>query len=100
YGGTKTLVTTGTVDAYGNLKTTYKVTRNTTFTVSFAGDYRYAPATATRAVNGYAKIATSLGGYYTSTTYSGSTYRVFHKTAKPTVTATVTPNKAGQCERF
>ncbi|MEV6613163.1 hypothetical protein AB0N31_04615 [Streptomyces sp. NPDC051051] len=100
YGGTKTLLTTGTVDTYGNLRTTYKITRNTTFTASFAGDYRYAPATAARAVNGYVKIATALGGYYTSTTYSGITYRVFHKTVKPTVTATVTPNKAGQCERF
>ncbi|MEU5764325.1 hypothetical protein ABZ782_00200 [Streptomyces asoensis] len=100
YGGTKTLLTTGTVDANGNLKVTYKVTRNTTFTASFAGDYRYAPATATRAVNGYVKIATALGGSYTSTTYSKITYRVFHKTVKPTVTATVTPNKAGQCERF
>jgi sugar lactone lactonase YvrE len=100
YGGTKTLVTTGTVDANGNLRATYKVTRNTNFTASFAGDHRYAPATATRAVNGYVKIATALSGSYTSATYSGTSYRVFHKTVKPTVTATVSPNKAGQCERF
>ncbi|KUN33423.1 hypothetical protein AQJ30_33745 [Streptomyces longwoodensis] len=100
YGGTKTLVTTGTVDANGNLRATYKVTRNTTFTASFAGDHRYAPATATRAVNGYVKIATALSGSYAGATYSGVSYRVFHKTVKPTVTATVTPNKAGQCERF
>lgn len=100
YGGTKTLVATGTVDANGNLKATYKVTRNTTFTASFAGDYRYAPATATRAVNGYVKVATALTGSYSSATYSGISYRVFHKTVKPTVTATVTPNKAAQCERF
>lgn len=88
------------MDANGNLRATYKVTRNTTFTASFAGDHRYAPATATRTVNGYVKIATALSGSYTSATYSGISYRVFHKTVKPTVTATVTPNKAGQCERF
>ncbi|WP_405916552.1 hypothetical protein [Streptomyces sp. NBC_00728] len=99
-GGTKTLVKTGAVDAKGNLTATYKPTRSTTFTASFAGDYRYAPATATRTANTYAKVATTLGGYYTSTTYSGTTYRVYHRTAKPTVTATVTPNKAGQCQRF
>lgn len=100
YGGTKTLVKTGTVDTNGNLTATYKVVRNTTFTVSFAGDYRYAPATATRAAGACVKVATTLGGYYTSTTYSGTTYRVYHRTVKPTLTATVTPNKAGQCQRF
>ncbi|CAM5714963.1 hypothetical protein [Streptomyces aurantiogriseus] len=100
HGGTKALVKTGTVDAKGNLTATYKLTRNTTFTASFAGDHRYAPATATRVANAYVKVATALGGYYTSTTYSGITYRVYHRTVKPTVTATVTPNKAGQCQRF
>lgn len=100
YGGTKTLVKTGTVDAEGNLTATYKLARNTTFSVSFAGDYRYAPATVTRTAGAHVKVATTLGGSYTSTTYSGITYRVYHRTVKPTVTATVTPNKAGQCQRF
>ncbi|MFF7970644.1 hypothetical protein [Streptomyces sp. NPDC007905] len=99
-GGKKTLVKTGTVDSKGNLSATYKLTRNTTFTASFAGDYRYAPATATRTAQAYAKIAETLSGYYTSTTYGGTTYRVYHHTAKPRVAATVTPNKSGQCERF
>ncbi|MFH9981856.1 hypothetical protein ACH4ND_21915 [Streptomyces sp. NPDC017179] len=99
-GGKKTLIKTGTVDAKGNLKATYKITRNTTFTAAFAGDDCYAPGTATRAANAYVKVATTLGGYYTSTKYSGITYRVYHRTVKPKVTATVTPNKAGQCQRF
>ncbi|MGJ5754478.1 hypothetical protein FB563_2651 [Streptomyces puniciscabiei] len=100
YGGGKTLVKTGTVDAGGNLSATYKLTRNTTFTASFAGDYRYAPATATHTAYDQVKIAETLGGYYTSTTYSGVTYRVYHHTVKPRVTAVVTPNKSGQCEKF
>ncbi|MFF4040949.1 hypothetical protein [Streptomyces sp. NPDC001816] len=98
--GKKTLLNTGTVDSKGNLSATYKLAHNTTFTASFAGDYRYAPKTATRTVNAYVKIAQSLGGYFTTTTYSGTTYRVYHRTTKPQVAATVTPNKSGQCQRF
>ncbi|MET8856231.1 hypothetical protein [Streptomyces sp. NPDC004579] len=99
-GGKKTLVKTGTVDGKGNLTATYKLIGNTTFTASYAGDYRYAPATVTRAVSGQAKVAQALSGSYTTTTYSGTTYRVYHHTVQPTVTTTVSPNKAGQCVHF
>ncbi|WP_339130147.1 hypothetical protein WJM95_14595 [Streptomyces sp. f51] len=99
-GGKKTLVKTGTVDGKGNLAATYKLVGNTTFTASYAGDYLYAPATATRAVSGQAKVAQALSGSYTTTTYSGTTYRVYHHTVRPTVTTTVSPNKAGQCVHF
>ncbi|WP_405973072.1 hypothetical protein OG496_29715 [Streptomyces sp. NBC_00988] len=99
-GGKKTLVKTAAVDSKGNLKATYKLTHNTTFTASFAGDYRYAPATATRAVHDQVGIAEKLGGYYTSTKYGTVTYRVYHHTVKPQVTGTVTPDKSGQCLRF
>ncbi|WP_330289626.1 hypothetical protein [Streptomyces sp. NBC_00576] len=99
-GGKKTLVKSAAVDSSGNLKTTYKLTHNTTFTASFGGDYRYAPVSATRTVHDQVGIATRLGGYYGTTTYSGTTYRVYHHTAKPQVSATVTPNKSGQCSVF
>ncbi|MEU6817932.1 hypothetical protein [Streptomyces sp. NPDC046860] len=99
-GGKKTLVKTGTVDGKGNLTATYKVTTGTTFTASYAGDHRYAPATATRAVSAQAKVAQALSGYYTTTTYSGTTYRVYHHTVRPTVTTTVSPDKPGQCVHF
>ncbi|MGW5279257.1 hypothetical protein ACWERI_07325 [Streptomyces collinus] len=99
-GGRRTLVKTGTVDAKGNLAAAYEVTRRTVFTASFAGDQRYAPATATRTADAYAKVAQTLAGYYTSTKYGTTTYRVYHRTAKPQVTATVTPGKPGQCQRF
>ncbi|MGV9562617.1 hypothetical protein [Streptomyces sp. NPDC003480] len=100
YGGKKTLVKTAAVDSKGNLSATYKLTRTTTFSASFAGDYQYAPATASRTASDQAKVVETLGGYYTSTTYGGTTYRVYHHTAKPRVTATVTPNKSGQCAQF
>ncbi|MGW1617891.1 hypothetical protein [Streptomyces sp. NPDC002172] len=99
-GGRKTLLKTGTVDSKGNLKVTYKLTHNTTFTASFAGDYRYAPATATHSATARVRIAEKLGGYYTSTTYSGVTYRVYHHTVRPQVVGTVTPDKSGQCMKF
>ncbi|MFG2370151.1 hypothetical protein ACGFY9_01560 [Streptomyces sp. NPDC048504] len=99
-GGKKTLVKTAAVDSKGNLKATYKLTHNTTFTASFAGDYRYAPATATRAVHDQVGIAEKLGGSYTSIKYGTVTYRVYHHTVKPQVTGTVSPDKSGQCLRF
>ncbi|ELP69856.1 hypothetical protein PV735_06455 [Streptomyces turgidiscabies] len=99
-GGTKTLVRAAAVDSAGNLRTTYKLTHNTTFTASFAGDYRYAPASAARTVNDQVKVTTTLGGYYGNVTYSGVPYRVYHHTVKPQVAATVTPNKSGQCSVF
>ncbi|MEU8587017.1 hypothetical protein AB0C59_08440 [Streptomyces sp. NPDC048664] len=100
YGGSKALVRTGTVDKAGNLAVPYKLTRNTTFTASFAGDYRYAPATATRTAYDQVRIAETLGGSYTSTTYGGIAYRVYHQSAKPRVTSVVTPNKSGQCVKL
>jgi hypothetical protein len=100
YGGKKTLIKTGTVDSRGNLVASYKLTRNTTFTASFAGDYRYAPATATRTAYDHVKVTESLSGYYTSTYYGSTLYRVYHHTAAEQVNAAVTPNKAGQCLMF
>jgi YVTN family beta-propeller protein len=100
YGGTKSLVKIGTVDSHGNLTAGYKLAHNTTFTAAFTGDYRYAPATASHVVYDHVKVAESVGGYYTSTKYGSTVYRVFHHTVKPQVSAVVTPGKPGQCERF
>lgn len=97
YGGTNKLVRTGTVDSHGNLVTSYKLSRNTVFSAVFAGDYRYAPATATRSVYDQVKVAESLSGYYTSVHYGSTLYRVYHHTSREQVNVAVTPNKAGQC---
>jgi hypothetical protein len=100
YGGKKTLVKTGTVDSHGNLTAGYKITHNTTFTAAFAGDYNYAPATATHSAHDYVKVTEVLAGYYTTVTYGSTHYRVYHHTVKPQVSATVSPNKSGQCQLF
>ncbi|MFF7642179.1 choice-of-anchor D domain-containing protein [Streptomyces canus] len=97
YGGTSVLVKSGTVDSHGNLTASCKLTRNTTFSAVFAGDYRYAPKTAARSVHTYVRIAEKLSGYYTSTYYGSTLYRVYHHTAKEQLDVTVTPNKSGQC---
>jgi hypothetical protein len=100
YGGRQTLIKTGTVDSHGNLAATYKLTRKTTFTAAFTGDYRYAPATAAHTASAHAKVSESLTGYYESTHYGSLLYRVYHHTTKAKLNVTVTPDKADQCVRF
>ncbi len=101
YGGAKVLIKTGTVDSHGNLATTYKVARYTTFTATFAGDYRYAAASsASHAVHAYARVTEALKGYYTSTTTGGITYRVYHHTTDPLQGTTISPAKNGECAAF
>ncbi|MFE9440384.1 choice-of-anchor D domain-containing protein [Streptomyces sp. NPDC006602] len=100
YGGTKVLVKSGTVDSHGNLTASYKLARNTTFSAVFAGDYRYAPKTVARSVHSYVGISQKLSGYYTSTYYGSTLYRVYHHTAGERLDITVAPNKAGQCVVF
>lgn len=100
YSGSKVLVKSAKVDSHGNLTASYKLTRNTTFSAVFAGDYRYAPKTAARAVHTYAGVTQKLSGYYTSTTVGSTLYRVYHRTAKEQLDVTVAPNKAGQCVKY
>ncbi|MGW3242836.1 Ig-like domain-containing protein [Streptomyces sp. NPDC001070] len=98
--GTAVLVRSGTVDSHGNLTGYYKLVRNTTFSAVFTGDYRYAPKTVARTVQSYVRVSEKLSGYYTSTTYGGIVYPVYHHTAKERLDVTVAPNKAGQCVVF
>ncbi|MFE5031191.1 choice-of-anchor D domain-containing protein [Streptomyces sp. NPDC056683] len=100
FGGTSVLVKSGTVDSNGNLSGSYKLARNTTFSAVFAGDYRYAPKTVARSVQTQVRVSETLSGYYTSTHYGSTLYRVYHHTAKEQLDVTVTPNKAGQCILF
>jgi hypothetical protein len=97
FGGTSVLVKSGTVDSHGNLAGSYKLTRNTTFSAVFAGDYRYAPKTAARTAQTKVRVSETLSGHYTTTHYGSTLYRVYHHTAKEQLDVTVTPNKAGQC---
>jgi YVTN family beta-propeller protein len=97
----KTLITTGTVDAHGNLSVGYPVTRRTAFTAAFAGDSRYAPAaSAARYVWSYARVSDGLRGYYTSAVVGGTGYRIYHHTADPVAGAVIAPAKSGECVAF
>jgi hypothetical protein len=84
----------------GDLAVTVVHTESTTFTAFFRGDARYAPATVTTTVDVAARVTQSLAGYYKSVRYSGTEYRVYHRTATLKDTATVAPNKHGECVEF
>jgi hypothetical protein len=98
-GGTKALVKSGTVDSYGNLTATYYPTRNTTYTVSFAGDARYAPASATAKAGTYVHISDKITKYYKYASVSGVTQYYFHKTVNPEAT-TVMTYRSGRCATY
>ncbi|WP_329133703.1 Ig-like domain repeat protein [Streptomyces sp. NBC_01476] len=101
YGGTKKLIRTGTVDTHGNLSVNYPVTVRTSFTAAFAGDYRYAPASApTHTVWAYARVTEAQKGYYTSGRIGTATYRIYHHKANPVTGATIAPVKKNECVAF
>jgi WD40 repeat protein len=95
YGGTKTLLKSAVTDPARHLVTTYVMRTKTVFSVAFAGDARYAPASAQLSRTVHARIAEHASGYYAT---SGS-YKLFHATSSAIVTAHVTPSKGGQCVR-
>ncbi|MFF4899177.1 hypothetical protein [Streptomyces sp. NPDC001068] len=99
-GAGKRLLKSGTVDSSGNLTASYQVTRDTTFTAVFAGAHDYYAATATRSAGVHASVHGSLSGYYTTTSYGNTSYRVYHHTAKQKYTVTVAPAKPGACVRL
>jgi hypothetical protein len=97
-GGTsKKALMTAKVNSKGDLTTTYRPTVSTTFSAYFGGDAEYAPETVTHNVYVAASVSLNVTGYYTSAKHNGITYKVFHHTAKLTVTVTVAPNKSGEC---
>ncbi|MBC3842151.1 hypothetical protein GXW82_23905 [Streptacidiphilus sp. 4-A2] len=80
YGGARTAVKTGTVDAHGNLSAWYRITRNTTVTASYAG------TTATARP----PPRTAPGTTHRSATSCGSTPAPPPSTASTTRSATAT----------
>lgn len=92
---------TATVNSAGNLVVSYPdATRNVVFTVKFGGDAEYAAKSVSVRVGVDARVAMSNSGWYTSASYDGVTYRVFHHTGTLHVAITVTPNKHGECVRM
>ena len=97
--GTKSaaLIKAGRVNSRGDLAVTYRPNHSTTFSVTFAGDPKYQPASASRVVYVRAGVTQGLSGYY-GTEYIGSTrYFVYHQSGTLTATVSVAPNKKGGC---
>lgn len=101
YGGPKTLVASGNVNAQGDLSVNVPMLKNTTFVAEWDGEPRYAPAVSSvKTVKVYVLIATRLLNSYGS---SGK-FRLYHYTPDcpkhhkgcPTYRAVVSPNHAGQ----
>jgi len=99
YSGSKSTIATGTVDSHGNFSAWYKVTRNTTFTAAFTGDYRYNPTTATTTAWDHAQVTDILRLNLATTTINGTHYAVYHSDdpyLQPLFETTVTPDHTGQ----
>jgi hypothetical protein len=94
---TQTLLKTARVNAAGNLVISYPgATRNVAFIATFSGDAQYAAGSARATVGVAARVTMANGGWYTSTTSGGVTYRVFHGSGHLNFTVGVTPNKHGE----
>lgn len=99
----RTLIVGGPVGGIfgnGNLGVKYTPTVDTTFSVVFGGDPRYAPKTVTVHVGVRASTRQSDGGWYKSASSGGVLYREFHQTGTVNVTAAVAPSKHGECVAY
>jgi hypothetical protein len=94
---TQTLLKTATVNSAGNLVISYPgATRNVAFIATFSGDAQYAAGSAQATVGVAARVTMANGGWYTTTTSGGVTYRVYHGSGHVNFTIIVTPNKPGE----
>jgi YVTN family beta-propeller protein len=83
--GNRALIGGGTVDRDGYLRDTYRMSRRTYFTASFAGDEVYEPRRVTRAANSHAWVQQSVSGHYGA---SGG-YKLFRRSVDPKITTYV-----------
>jgi hypothetical protein len=98
--GTRTTITTGTVDANGNLAAWYKITRNTAFTAAYAGDDRYNPTTAAHVAWAYTQVNDQMLLNMSTTWINGTHYAVYYRDApaqQPLFRTTVAPAHNNQC---
>ncbi|MDX3076803.1 hypothetical protein [Streptomyces sp. MI02-7b] len=97
--GKRVTIRTAKVDKNGNISGTYVVSRSTRFSATFAGDSRYAPASASVGTKTTALIHGTAGGYLRTTTSGGQTYKVYHHTSSAKFAVDVAPAAPGQCVR-
>ena len=95
------LIETAKVNSSGYLIRNYtSATRNVIFTATFSGDAQYLARSVSVREGVAVRIVMTNGGYFTSNTFNGTTYRVYHHTSPLTATVTVTPGKPGECVRL
>lgn len=91
YGGARTLLRSGEVDAAGSLTAAYALTRNTVVQAVFPGDDTREPRTVSVVLQTRARAVVALASHYAT---SGS-YRLFRKGVHPTLKVAVAPSSAG-----
>jgi hypothetical protein len=96
YKGTRQLIKTGDVNASGNLAVHYSVSRATTFTAEFLGDFRYTATSVTRQVRARAKMLQTLYNAYGSK----GKYVLFRPKKDPVIGVVVVPTQRATCSRF
>jgi len=96
YGGSRQQFDSGPVDANGDRKADRLVHRRTTFTVVFAGDSAYAPATVHTKLHVRGVLEETLKGWFRS---SGGT-KIYHHTDNPALAVHLLPEHKGSCLYF
>ena len=100
-GGAKKLITSGTVNSKGQYAVATTLGQSASYTAAFTGDAQYAAATTgAKTVNVDAKVSEAISGYYTSQISGTIEYRLYRYTGKVKDSATVAPNKHGECVKF
>ena len=87
-----TLIAKGRVNSNGDISAYYPMTRKTTFTAVFAGDYRYLPTTATVTPSVSSRVSLTLSGYAGK---SGSYYH--YRGINPVAAVGVSPLRTSGC---
>jgi hypothetical protein len=99
--GNKTvLLRRARVDGKGDLTISYRAPHNTTFTVEFAGDARYAARSVSKTVHVRASVAQHVTGSYGTEHHAGHLYYLFGENKTLYSKLTVAPNQRGQCVKF
>jgi hypothetical protein len=96
YRGSRQQFDSGPVDANGDRTASRAVHRRTTFTVVFAGDSAYAPASARKRLRVRGVLDEALKGWYRS---SGGT-KLYHHDDNPSLAVHLLPEHKGSCLYF
>jgi len=90
-------IASGKVNAKGQLAVAYTALESTMFKVTYAGDADDVPVQAAAALSVRALAQEALRGQYGTKKSGGTTYLLYHRAGKVTVTITVTPGHPGGC---